>query len=128
MLDNVPYCFPAQPKAVGLGQFMPPRDPAEWKAFIVEVARGIVDLFGREGASKLRFRVGTENDSTDRWSGSQEQYIQHYQDSAVAVREIIPQARISFYNISGVSVQDIPYESVNAFVLAERCHQVRQLA
>ena len=123
VLDNVPYCFPAKPKAVGLGQFMPPRDPAEWKAFIVEVARWIVDLFGPEGASKLRFRVGTENDSTDRWGGSQEQYIQHYQDSAAAVREIIPQARISFYNISGVSVQDIPYENVNAFALAERCHQ-----
>lgn len=123
VLDNVPYCFPAKPKAVGLGQFMPPRDPAEWKAFIAEVARWIVDLFGREGAAKLRFRVGTENDSTDRWGGTQQQYIQHYQDSAVAVREIIPQARISFYNISGVSVQDIPYENVNAFALAERCHQ-----
>ncbi len=123
VLDNVPYCFPAKPKAVGLGQFMPPRDSAEWKAFIVEVARWIDDLFGPEGASKLRFRVGTENDSTDRWGGTQAQYIQHYQDSAAAVREIIPQARISFYNISGVSVQDIPYENVNAFALAERCHQ-----
>ena len=123
VLDNVPYCFPAKPKAVGLGQFMPPRDPAEWKAFIIEVARWIVDLFGPEAASKLRFRVGTENDSTDRWGGTQEQYIQHYQDSAAAVRQIIPQARISFYNISGVSVHDIPYENVNAFALAEHCRQ-----
>lgn len=123
VLDNVPYCFPAKPKAVGLGQFMPPRDPAEWRAFIVEVARWIVDLLGPEGAAKLRFRVGTENDSTDRWGGTQQQYIQHYQDSAAAVREIIPNARISFYNISGVSVQDIPYENVNAFALAEYCHQ-----
>jgi hypothetical protein len=123
VLDNVPYCFPAKPQAVGLGQFMPPRDPAEWKAFIMEVAQWILDLFGPEAASKLRFRVGTENDSTDRWGGSQEQYIQHYQDSAAAVREIIPKARISFYNISGVSVQDIPYENVNAFALAETCFQ-----
>jgi hypothetical protein len=123
VLDNVPYCFPAEPKAVGLGQFMPPRDPAEWKAFIVEVARSILDLFGPEGAAKLRFRVGTENDSTDRWGGSQQQYIQHYQDSVAAVLEVIPKARISFYNISGVSVQDIPYENVNALALAEYCHQ-----
>lgn len=123
VLDNVPYCFPARPKAIGLGQIMPPRDPAEWKAFIVEVAQWIVDLFGPEGASKLRFRVGTENDSTDRWDGTRDQYLRHYQDSVAAVLQVIPKARISFYNISGVSVQDIPYENVNAFALAERCYQ-----
>jgi hypothetical protein len=123
VLDNVPYCFPEKPVAVGLGQIMPPRDPEEWKQFIREVARWIVDIFGPEGASRLRFRVGTENNSTDRWGGTQAQYIQHYKDSAAAVLEIIPQARISFYNISSAIVQQIPTQNVNSFALAESCYR-----
>jgi hypothetical protein len=122
VLDNVPYCFPANPVAVGLGQIMPPRDPEEWKAFIVEVARQIVVLLGPEKASRLRFRVGTENNSTDRWDGTQAQFIRHYKDSAAAVLQVIPQARISFYNISSAIVQQIPTQNVNSFALAESCY------
>jgi hypothetical protein len=123
VLDNVPYCFPANPVAVGLGQIMPPRDPEEWKAFIVEVARQIVILLGPEKASRLRFRVGTENNSTDRWGGTQAQYIRHYKDSAAAVLQVIPEARISFYNISSAIVQQIPTQNVNSFALAESCYR-----
>jgi hypothetical protein len=122
VLDNVPYCFPAEPEAIGLGQIMPPRDPAEWKAFIVEVARWIVEFLGPEKARRLRFRVGTENNSLDRWDGTQAQYVRHYEDSAAAVREVIPGARISFYNISSPIVQQIPTQNVDSFSLAEQCY------
>jgi hypothetical protein len=123
VLDNVPYCFPAEPVIGDLGQIAPPSDPEEWKAFICEVAKWIVDIVGAEKASKLRFRVGTENNSTDRWSGTQDQFIRHYKDSAAAVLDVIPQARISFYNISSAIVQQIPTQNVNSFVLAESCYR-----
>lgn len=123
VLDNVPYCFPAAPVIDDLGQIAPPSNPAEWKAFIVEVARWIVEIFGLEKAPRLRFRVGTENNSTDRWSGTQAQYIQHYENSAAAVREVIPGARISFYNISSAIVDQIPTQNVNSFALAQQCYE-----
>jgi hypothetical protein len=123
VLDNVPYCFPAEPVLGDLGQIAPPSDPCEWKAFIVKVAEWIVEIFGPEKASRLRFRVGTENNSPDRWSGTQARYIQHYEDSAAAVREIIPSARISFYNISSAIVDQIPTQNVNSFALAQQCYE-----
>jgi hypothetical protein len=123
VLDNVPYCFPATPVIGDLGQIAPPSDPEEWKCFIREVSQWIVDIFGPEKASRLRFRVGTENNSTDRWDGTQAQYIRHYKDSAAAVLDVIPQARISFYNISSAIVQQIPTQNVNSFALAESCYR-----
>lgn len=98
-------------------------DPAEWKAFIVKVAQWVVEIFGPEKASRLRFRVGTENNSLDRWGGTQAQYIQHYEDSAAAVREVIPGARISFYNISSAIVDQIPTQNVDSFALAQQCYE-----
>lgn len=121
VLDNVPYCFPAEPAAKGLGQFRPPRDPAEWKDFIREFAWEVVRIFGAEEAAKLRFRVGTENNGRERFDGTYQRFVRHYEDSAAAVLEIIPQAGFSFYNISGVSVKGIPAQNINSFALAEHC-------
>lgn len=121
VLDNVPYCFPAQPKVAGFGQIEPPRDPAEWKAFVHEVVRAIAQIVGPSGTSRLRFRVGTENNARARFDGSQEQYERHYADSAQAIREILPEAPVSFYNISAVNVRTIPSQNVNSFALARHC-------
>lgn len=121
VLDNVPYCFPAEPKTAGFGQIEPPSDPAEWKAFVREVVGEVVKIVGPEGASRLRFRIGTENNERDRFDGSQAQYERHYDDSTAAIREAISGAPVSFYNISKVNVRSIPSQNVNSFALAQHC-------
>ena len=123
VLDNVPYCFPKEPAVKGLGQYRPPADPAEWKDFIRELAREIVNIFSPDGAARQRFRVGTENNGRERFDGTHQQYVRHYQDTAAAILEVIPKARIGFFNISGVSVKSISQlDNVNAFALAEHCY------
>jgi hypothetical protein len=121
VLDNVPYCFPSEPKIATFGQIAPPRDPAEWKAFVREVAREVLGIVGSSGASRLRFRVGSECNGRERFDGSQAQYERHYQDTAAAIREIMPDVPVSFYNISRVNVRSIPSQNVDSFALARSC-------
>lgn len=128
VLDNVPWCFPEKPAAVGLGQYAPPHDPGEWRDFIREVCRELVNIMGADAARQLRFRVGTENNGTTRFSGTHEQYVRHYDFTCAAILEVLPGARVGPYNISGVSLRGISLQNVNAFALAEHCFREPNLA
>jgi len=126
VLDNVPWCFPEKPQSVHLGQKSPPRDAQEWSAFIQQVCRELVRIMGREQANRLRFRVGTENGSRKRFDGTHADYVRHYENTAAAVRSILPNARVGCYNISGVSLKAMndshnEGHNVNALELAKYC-------
>lgn len=123
VLDNVPWCFPERPESgSSLGQSAPPRDPREWHDFIKEVCLEIKNIMGPDAGRHLRFRVGTENNGTARFGGTQEQYQQHYDAAAAAVREVFPEAKFGAFNISGASVRAIDdKQNVSAFKLAEHC-------
>ncbi|MDQ8195824.1 hypothetical protein QEH59_15430 [Coraliomargarita sp. SDUM461004] len=122
VLDNVPWCFPESPRAGSLGQSAPPQDPEEWYRFIQAVCEELVRILGRDQANQLRFRVGTENGGRQRFDGTHEEYVFHYQNTAAAVRSVLPGVDIGCYNISGVSVVGVrERHNVRAFELAEHC-------
>jgi hypothetical protein len=104
VLDNVPWCFPSQPSTASLGQKSPPRDPREWRDFIVAVCTEYVRIVGPEIAANTRFRIGTENNGRERFDGSHEEYLRHYQASAAAIQSVLPEAKIGPFNISGASI------------------------
>ena len=129
VLDNVPWCFPEKPESGRLGQKSPPRDAQEWSAFIQEVCRELVRIMGCEQACQLRFRVGTENGSRERFDGTHADYIRHYDATAEAVRSVLPSAQVGCYNISGVNLKAMKdshtgSHNVNAFELAMHCVSV----
>lgn len=123
VLDNVPWCFPERPESgSSLGQSAPPRDVGEWHDFIKEVCLELKKIMDPDAGQHLRFRVGTENNGVERFAGTQEQYQQHYDAAATAVREVFPEAKFGAFNISGASVRAIDEkQNVSAFKLAEHC-------
>lgn len=124
VLDNVPWCFPGHPESGStLGQSSPPRDFQEWKDFIKALCLELRNIMGPDAGQQLRFRVGTENNGTARFDGTQEQFQQHYDAAATAVREVFPDAKFGAFNISGAGVHAMDENhNVNAFKLAEHCH------
>lgn len=122
VLDNIPWCFPETPRLGGFGQCVPPKDPAEWSDFVTALCQELVAVMGPDRAGRLRFRVGTENNGLDRFDASAERYFRHYDDTAAAIRAVIPTAKVGPFNISGASVRGIDtLHNVGGFALAEHC-------
>ena len=122
VLDNVPWCFPAKPACGShLGQSAPPRDSAEWHDFIQALCVELKHIMGPEAAQHLRFRVGTENNGRARFDGTQAEFLRHYAAAWSAVNAVLPGAQFGPFNISGISVQGLAKENVNAYALAEYC-------
>lgn len=103
VLDNVPNCFPKKPIQGDLGQVARPENPKEWHEFVKALCVELKKILGEKSANNLRFRVGTENGSHRRFIGTHDDYLKHYDASAAAVKQILPKAKFSFYNVSGVS-------------------------
>lgn len=122
VLDNIPWCFPAKPiKGSSYGQTGCPRDPKEWGAFIKAMCVDLKQFLGEKAANQLRFRIGTEYNGTARFTGTQAEFLQHYDHAAAAVKEVLPGASFGPYNISAASLQNVPTQNVNALALAEHC-------
>lgn len=119
VLDNVPFAFPENPAVYGLGQFMHPADLEEWKAFVADFCRELKALLPAAAIDKIRFRVGTEMQDTRRFGGNQKDFEDFFAASVAGIREVLPEAAISFYNISGANVFGIDERhNVNSFDLA----------
>jgi len=123
VLDNIPWCFPEKPAAgSSLGQSSPPRDTREWQDFIHALCLELKIIMGPDAGQHLRFRVGTENNSLERFNGSQEQFQEHYTAAATAVRDVFPEAKFGAFNISSASVGNLDHlHNVKAFQLAGHC-------
>ena len=126
VLDNVPSCFTEEPRFDKMGQAMPPKDPQEWYDFIVEVCNEIKRVMGNEASNKLRFRVGTEMQDERRFDGDQDQFIEFYNASLAAVKSVLPEAKVGFFNVAGVSIRGIiKGHNVNTFDLVTDCLKKR---
>ncbi len=124
VMDNTPWCFPEHPVAPpgGEGQASPPRNDGEWYKFIRAVCVQLVRIAGPQVAANMRFRVGTEDDSADRFTGSQSQFVWFYETTAAAVAAVLPQAEVGPFNISDPTVPGVEkYDHVRALPLAEQC-------
>lgn len=122
VLDNIPWAFAPVPSEGPYGQTSPPVDWAKWRTFLGELARRLEQRYGTKRANGFRFRVGTENERRDRFNGTQEEYLQYYDHSARAIKEILPGAEVGPFNTSGghyVSAMD----NVSHHALADHAAQ-----
>jgi xylan 1,4-beta-xylosidase len=100
VLDNVPTAMSEPEELHTYGNTMPPRDFKIWHSYITQLVKALVAEFGRETVNGWRFRVGTEPDLLPgHWSGTEEEYYQHYDWSVDAVTSILPDADIGPGNI-----------------------------
>jgi hypothetical protein len=117
VLDNTPWCFRSKEGKGSYGNADPPTDFGEWGAFIEELCRQLVSLYGRETVSQWRFRMGTECQGKDRFTGTQEEFHKLYDHAATAVKRVLPDAKFGPFNLAGNP--DGPNVSFHALV--EHC-------
>jgi hypothetical protein len=120
VLDNVPWGLRKEPLLGGFGQVGPPDDPEEWYITVKELCNTLKDILGTKKANRLRFRIGTEMNGMERFKGTQDEFITHFDYAVAAVSEVLPEARLSLYNISAASIENIQtIHNVNAFTVLE---------
>lgn len=118
VLDNVPWCLVTKPIIGSFGQVAPPDNPDEWYITVRELCVTLKDILGKEKANKLRFRIGTEMNGRERFAGSQEQFVTHYDYAAAAIADILPDACLGLYNVSAASVENVKkVHNINTFQL-----------
>ncbi len=104
VLDNVPY---ALAKAEGgrqpYGNSAAPNNMDEWQTLVEWVAAELKNTLGPKNLDKVRFRVGTEMNKTNRFSGTEQEYFEFYYRALLGVRKSFPTARVGFANISGAT-------------------------
>ena len=100
VLDNVPAAMSAKSTRNKYGNTEPPADEKVWSSYVRQLVQTLVDHFGRNKVNTWRFRVGTEPDlSPGHWSGTKEEYLEHYDHTVAAVLSVLPQADIGPGNI-----------------------------
>ena len=118
VLDNVPWCLTKSPIIGSFGQVAPPDNPLEWYATIKELCITLKEILGDEKANKLRFRIGTEMNGRERFAGTEDQFITHYDYAAAAIADVLPNAPLGLYNVSSVSVNNVrKIHNINTFHL-----------
>lgn len=120
VLDNMPWCLRKEPLIGGFGQAGPPDDPEEWYLTVKNLCETLEQLLGKEAANKLRFRIGTEMNGLERFHGTEERFITHYDYSAAAIADVLPGASLGLFNIQSASVENIKHvHNVNSFNVLE---------
>ena len=100
VLDNTPYAMSHPPQENTYGNTAPPDDERLWARYVDAALRAMIAAFGKERVSQWWFRIGTEPDLLPgHWSGTREQYFAHYDYTAAAVTNLLPDARVGPGNI-----------------------------
>ncbi|MHA1733973.1 MAG: GH39 family glycosyl hydrolase [Promethearchaeota archaeon] len=100
----------------------PPRDWGKYYDYILALATNLTETFGLENASKWEWRVMTEPDNEDWWTGTWEEYFWLYVNTTRAIRSAIPGARVGVGNFMSAGdtsrlvafVRDLREEAPNA--------------
>lgn len=110
VLDNPPWAFQRgytfvdsnngknylEKDRVGVyGNGLPPNDAVAWHHYIQAFIKHLELTYGKEQVLSWRFRVGSEIDTRPQhWSGTREQFFEHYKNTVTAVRSVLPTAQI----------------------------------
>lgn len=92
-----PYRFNVDDKVTKYGNALPPYDEAAYREFIEELIRELIKEFGEETVRSWRFRVGSEIETPDHWKGTEADFINHYKNTAKAVRYVLPGAKVGVH-------------------------------
>ncbi|WAJ71957.1 GH39 family glycosyl hydrolase [Catenovulum adriaticum] len=110
VLDNPPWAFQRgyqfvstpdgnhylEKDRVGVyGNGLPPNDAVTWNNYIQAFIKHLVKTYGKEQVLSWRFRVGSEIDTRPQhWSGTRQQFFDHYKNTVEAVHTVLPTATI----------------------------------
>ena len=118
VLDNIPWDLTTNTNASlnSYGNKGVPNSSQEWYDTVKELCTTLITIVGTEKANKLRFRIGTEMNSLERFNGTEAQFITHYDNAAAAIQSVLPGATLSLFNISSNTLSNInTVHNVGAF-------------
>ena len=76
------------------GIISPPADWAEWRSLVTELAQHLVNRYGIDEVANWAFEVWNEPNLVVFWSGTKDEYLRLYDESALALRSVDPRLRI----------------------------------
>jgi len=76
------------------GIISPPSDWAEWHALVAALGRHLVERYGIEEVAQWAFEVWNEPNLVVFWSGTQQDYLRLYDESARALKGVDPRLRV----------------------------------
>jgi hypothetical protein len=107
VLDNIPWDLTQNPSFSYYGNKGVPDVAEEWYETVKELCKSLLDIMGTDKANNLRFRIGTEMNGLERFDGTEDQFITHYDYAAAAIEAILPGATLSLFNISSANLHNI---------------------
>ncbi|MDQ6687424.1 MAG: xylan 1,4-beta-xylosidase [Actinomycetota bacterium] len=87
-------CEPEQTVFTYRGIISPPADWHEWRLLIGALAQHLVDRYGIDEVAQWGFEVWNEPNLVVFWSGSQDDYLRLYEESARAIKAVDPRLRV----------------------------------
>jgi xylan 1,4-beta-xylosidase len=76
------------------GIISPPRDWAEWRQVVQALVEHLVDRYGLDEVRQWSFEVWNEPNLEVFWTGSRDDYLRLYDESAAAVKAVDPALRV----------------------------------
>ncbi|WP_298551280.1 T9SS type A sorting domain-containing protein [uncultured Algibacter sp.] len=79
------------------GNSLPPANKQAYHDYIKALMTHLVATYGEEKVLSWRFRVGSEIETPDHWFGTKQDFIEHFENTEKAVREVLPNAVIGLH-------------------------------
>ncbi len=76
------------------GIISPPRDWAQWRLLVSELAAHLVGRYGIDEVARWAFEVWNEPNLEVFWSGTRQEYLRLYDEAARAVKAVDPRLRV----------------------------------
>ncbi|HEY3748702.1 MAG TPA: hypothetical protein VGL80_05855 [Pseudonocardiaceae bacterium] len=76
------------------GIISPPRDWAQWREVVAALAEHLVDRYGIDEVAEWGFEVWNEPNLVVFWSGTRDEYLRLYDETAHAVKGVDPRLRV----------------------------------
>lgn len=123
VFDNIPWDFTDAPEDGSFGQCGIPRDFNSWTEFVSVFCSNLVRIAGDENIDNLRFRTGTEFNSSGRFNGTESEFMDFYNSCWQGVSNVLPHAQFGPYNfyhpsITGMDAHVAPH-NVNTFLIPQ---------
>ncbi|WP_298878652.1 alpha-1,4-L-rhamnosidase [uncultured Polaribacter sp.] len=112
VLDNPSWAFQRNSNGILVGDSLkvatygnaePPRDYKAWANYLKEVMHFLIATYGSEKIVDIQFNIGREIGTPSHWSGTREQFFEFYKISTIAIRAVLPKAKVGTHFLWGSS-------------------------
>jgi len=79
------------------GNSLPPFDKEAYFDFIAALMTKLVETYGEEKVLSWRFRIGSEIETPEHWYGTEQDFIEHFENSLRAIRSVLPNAKVGLH-------------------------------